>query len=158
MVPGASHQEPFCLQSGLPAVIIVFMVLCSSFTAFAYQPPTKLSMNWNSSVTSLPDFNSADRIVFESGNYFAGQAFPSIRYDTQFTDINGNVYKIEDFPDSHYAACEHDFVEGTYSMHSKKADGSCITKYYEAQRCSKCGHLEIGSLIDTETHDVCPHK
>jgi len=143
---------------GLPAVIIVFMVLCSSFTAFAYQPPTKLSMNWNSSVTSLPDFNSADRIVFESGNYFAGQAFPSIRYDTQFTDINGNVYKIEDFPDSHYAACEHDFVEGTYSMHSKKADGSCITKYYEAQRCSKCGHLEIGSLIDTETHDVCPHK
>ena len=76
---------------GLPAVIIVFMVLCSSFTAFAYQPPTKLSMNWNSSVTSLPDFNSADRIVFESGNYFAGQAFPSIRYDTQFTDINGNV-------------------------------------------------------------------
>lgn len=78
-------------------------------------------------------------------------------YNSQFTDLNGNIYKIENPDRSSYATCDHNYVDGTFSKHKKKSDGSCITSYYDAKRCSNCGQLVIESLISTETYQVCPH-
>ena len=111
----------------------------------------------NSSNNPLLNIRSSDTIVFQSGDFKLTNSSSPILYDYQFTDTDGNIYKIDTSDRSEYAACNHDYVEGTISKHSKKSNGGCITKYYDAQRCSKCGKIILGSLIDTETHEVCPH-
>lgn len=141
----------------LSVLLASCMVLCSSFTAFAYQSPTELDMVCNSSNNPLLNIRSSDTIVFQSGDFKLTNSSSPILYDYQFTDTDGNIYKIDTSDRSEYAACNHDYVEGTISKHSKKSNGGCITKYYDAQRCSKCGKIILGSLIDTETHEVCPH-
>ena len=82
------------------------------------------------------------------------EGIPQVRID--FYDINGNIYNI-DSDRSSYATCEHNYIDGTLSRHTKKSDGSCITKFYDSQRCTNCGQLIVGELINTETYTKCPH-
>lgn len=141
----------------LSVILASCMVLCSSFTAFAYQPSTEIDMVCNNENNPFADISSSDTICFQSGEFQPNNIFSSILYDNQFTDINGNIYNIDESNRSSYAACDHNYIDGTMSKHSKKSDGSCITKYYDSQRCTKCGKIILGSLIDTETHSICPH-
>ena len=140
----------------LSVILTSCMVLCSSFTSFAYQPSTELDMLGTFSTNPLSNINSSDTVVFQSGDFQPENQYGPILYNNQFTDINGNIYNI-DSDRSSYATCEHNYIYGTLSRHTKKSDGSCITKFYDSQRCTNCGQLIVGELINTETYTKCPH-
>ena len=50
----------------------------------------------------------------------------------------------------------HNPVPATIKKHIKNKDGSCKTTYYDGAKCS-CGQIWKYSIIDEETHKVCPH-
>lgn len=41
--------------------------------------------------------------------------------------------------------------------HKKKSNGSCVTTYYEGQKCSTCGTIWKGDVIRTVTDAKCTH-
>ena len=51
----------------------------------------------------------------------------------------------------------HKYVDVTIKEHKKYSDGSCVTKYYEGQKCAGCGQVVKGSLIRTITDIKCTH-
>ena len=51
----------------------------------------------------------------------------------------------------------HKYVDVTIQEHKKNADGSCVTKYYEGQKCTGCGKVVKGDKIGETTLDKCPH-
>ena len=83
-------------------------------------------------------------------------AIIDILYDNQFIDEEGNVYPIaEDEGIEPY--CNHTFVSGKGEYHIKLSDGGCKVNIFQAQRCSKCGYVIQGDLLNTITYKVCPH-
>jgi hypothetical protein len=56
-----------------------------------------------------------------------------------------------------HSSCAHKYVAGKTTNHTKNSDNSCKTEYYEAERCSKCGYIKLGELIDVITRLLCPH-
>lgn len=136
------------------ALLLSFIILLgSALPAFAYTPPIIVSGDEN----LLPVDINMDVQIFvpdgEVGKYSISH--PTILYDSQFTDMDGNIYPVEE--NSPYAACEHTYVTGEYSVHSRHADGSCTVKMYSAERCTKCSHVRKTKLISTIEYPECPH-
>lgn len=78
-----------------------------------------------------------------------------IQYDRQFIDQDGEIYEIVE--QSGNAACQHSYKNGQNTEHEKEESGSCVVKYYEAERCMRCGKIEKRKLVRTVTSDPCPH-
>ncbi len=79
-----------------------------------------------------------------------------ILYDEQFTDEEGNIYPVEEtvsVEETH----THSWISGIYRKHELTADGGCITLEYDAERCFRCGALQIGELINAQTNIKCIH-
>jgi hypothetical protein len=131
------------------------MIACSGFTAFAYEKPH--TVTWVEQPQGdiyLED--SRQMVKFSRSGEQETSTIQQIIYDSQFTDIYGNTYCIDD----RYLTrkkCEHTYVNGKYSKHTKNKDGSCVTKAYDAQRCSKCGAMKLGSLESETKYTKCPH-
>ena len=51
----------------------------------------------------------------------------------------------------------HQNVDITIEEHRKYPDGSCMTKYYEGEKCTSCGNLIKDSLSRTVTLEKCIH-
>ena len=51
----------------------------------------------------------------------------------------------------------HKLVDITLKEHKKKSNGSCVTTYYEGQKCSTCGTVWKGDVIRTVTDAKCTH-
>jgi len=51
----------------------------------------------------------------------------------------------------------HNLVDTTIKEHKKKSDGSCVTTYYEGQKCTSCGRLWKGDVINVVTMAKCTH-
>ena len=51
----------------------------------------------------------------------------------------------------------HKLVNITLKEHKKKSDGSCVTTYYEGQKCTSCGLTWKGDVINTVTMAKCTH-
>ena len=79
----------------LSVILTSCMVLCSSFTSFAYQPSKELDMLGTFSTNTLSNINSSDTVVFQSGDFQPENQYGPILYNNQFTDINGNIYNID---------------------------------------------------------------
>lgn len=132
------------------------LTICSSFPVFAYQAPTKVV--WENSTEEDIFLSSSNQSVdFEENTKNLRYSLDTqpILYDNQFIDNDGNIY--EETENNSKAKCEHNYVDGTYQKHTKNSDGSCITKSYNAQRCSKCGTMRIGTLINEMKYTKCPH-
>jgi len=77
-------------------------------------------------------------------------------YDTQFVDVDGNVYEVYENVDI-CAVCVHDYVEGVLQRHVKNSDGSCKVYFYNALRCTKCGNVTNEEYTGAREYPVCPH-
>ncbi|MDE6619962.1 MAG: M56 family metallopeptidase [Lachnospiraceae bacterium] len=56
-----------------------------------------------------------------------------------------------------YRLCIHDYVSGQSTKHTKFSDNSCKVDYYDSKKCSKCGKVVLGELINTLSYGKCPH-
>lgn len=139
----------------ISTLLTIFLVLCSSIPTFAYQAPKKLEISEESG--SLIHIAKNETIVFHPTGEVAPFSTELILYDEQFIDSSGTIYNLQNEGIAYKAKCEHSYIDGNYSSHTKKSNGGCVVKYYDAKRCSKCGKLVRGALTNTITFQVCPH-
>lgn len=83
--------------------------------------------------------------------------YTEIRFDKQFTDEDGNIYDAESHENAREACTHPNLVSGTYQTHTKNSTGGCVVKIYEAQRCTDCGKVIVGSLISETKYTKCTH-
>lgn len=131
------------------------IILCGVFPALAYELPQEI--RWFD--TPEKGISTASFIEFsEIGHEEQQKSWEPIEqiiYDSQFTDIYGNVYPVDDIEKR--ANCNHSFVQGTYTTHTRTGNGGCVLETYSAQRCSLCGTIKHSNLLKKVEYTICPH-
>lgn len=146
--------------TGALAAALIFV---NSMTVFAYRDTFHEFIPEDASQEEIESTLQVDETQFVSDevNVEMAQEFDLLetksefQYDRQFTDEEGNIYPVDELAPQW--GCDHDYVSGTLTDHTKKSDGGCVVKEYRAQRCSKCGTVVRGDLISTHTYVTCPH-
>ena len=141
--------------------LVTVLAFANSMTAFAYRDTFEREISDDASQEEIEETLDIDFFTFAPDELSLEEAQTisiseqlEIRYDSQFTDEEGNIYPITE---SIQRGCSHTYVSGTAEDHSRKADGSCVVRQFRAQRCSKCGYVVTGEKINTITYAVCPH-
>lgn len=141
------------------AAVSAVMMICSSITVFAYEPPKSMDLD-----SHFPKEKRSEPLQSNEMLSFTLDTSPEVEeaddlyevvYDAQFKDENGNIYKVDHADQK--ASCVHSYVKGIYSDHIKNKDGSCSMKVYSAKRCTKCGQCVIGELKYTLSYPKCNH-
>lgn len=140
----------------LAVLLSIGMVVCSNLTVLAYEQPNVLTWE-NDLQENVSIENSNQTVVFEqdSEKNLLLPVDEYIIYDSQFTDISGHTYSVDEA--DIISSCNHNCVDGTYKKHEKDKNGSCLTMAYSAQRCSKCEFIKLGSLNSETKYTKCPH-
>lgn len=76
---------------------------------------------------------------------------PAERY---FEDLEGNIYIEEERIEQR--SCSHTYESGMQKEH-KKSGAGCTIYVYNARRCTRCGHVQKGSLAYQLSYPECPH-
>ena len=139
------------MKKGIAVLVSAVTIFASACTILAYEP-----------------FLSTDENATEILSDVESGAF----YNDSFSDCSGiddceGVFIYEDgtevvdngaaSDESTYALCNHNMTTGYYRTHKSDGAGGCTVKEYNAKKCTKCGYLEIGSLVSTHIYTVCPH-
>lgn len=141
------------VKRGIALFVTVATILVSASTILAYEP-----------------FAPVDEGTMEEISYGDFGAFSSeednIRLDTGECDfsISDSIFICEDGTTlaiadetSPKVLCNHIMVDGYYNVHKSNSTGGCTVTVYDAQKCSRCGYLKLGSVYATTTYTVCPH-
>lgn len=78
---------------------------------------------------------------------------------SEFEAEDGTCYDLSELQNGgmERAGCFHEYESGYLKNHEKNADGSCVTLYYKADMCHKCGRVIMKGYDRTETWTKCPH-
>ena len=141
------------LRKVIGAGVMGIAVFTSSLTVFAYSPKTIMFSN-----------NIVDEIYFSEEDIMWGDTDVILPVNENggwvFFNDEGEVIvvlgELNHDLEAH-SSCAHEYVAGKTTKHSKYSDNSCKMEYYEAKRCSKCGDIKLGKLLDVITHSSCPH-
>ena len=139
------------LQKMMTVVVSAVALAVSAVTVFAYEP---LQSSTEDVITGLSDGDSM------------GFSFEDNAGMIDDIDMKGHdgLFVTEDgesiVPDnnSSYAICNHSFKSGTYYKHINDGNGGCTVKLYNAEICTKCNYIKLGSLKSTHIYTVCPHN
>ncbi len=146
------------LATGALAAALIFG---NSMTVFAYQDGVSVVM---------PEGASQEDVEFTLDNNFteflpdASDIVPedevsqeiTLLYEKEFVDGEGNVYPIPE-DDGVEPHCNHYYVSGEARDHHPYSDGSCEMRFYNAERCVRCGQMIYHELTGTRTWVTCPH-
>lgn len=141
-------------KTNLAIILSAVLISSSVIPSFAAYEPVQKFKYQSEENTAIHD-SSTDFITYTDTSQEANDTGITIHYNSQFTDMDGNTYKVDDV--CLYKECEHSFSDGILTNHHGDSNGGCIVYYYNAQRCSKCDLIKIGSLIKKVTYAVCPH-
>lgn len=140
---------------------IVGAAICYSamLSTLAYTPPTVYKTLGNfqyseSELNAIHEFipNGAEK----TSKYYDPMLDTKILYDTCFVDEHGNVTEISETPQAK-AICNHTYAVGTTQTHTRNSSGGCTLSYYNSKKCTKCGQVERGTLINQITFATCNH-
>lgn len=132
--------------------VVVGMLGCvmSTGVAFAYEEP---QATVSESEDYFMDMDAVSDEFFYDDPVITMDAMP---YDDFFVDENGQIYEVTG--QRRVVCTQHSFVSGTHVVHMLDGKGGCVTKYYHAKRCQRCGLLVSGDLYRTVTEKVCTHN
>lgn len=145
-------------QTSYAAILLsTVLLLCSMIPVFAYEPIQKFKYQSDEPAAihySSTDFITySDTCAFEESNDIEIEI--TISCENQFTDTDGTIVPVKN--PFYYENCDHSFLDGTFTNHSKNSEGNCTVTYQAAQRCSKCDHIKIGFFIKKMEYSICPH-
>lgn len=148
-------------KSIVQAAVIISTMFISSLTVFAYK---ELEISPDNI-----DYFSGDFVEISSYSSFGTLEETEIKLPDldnkagithYFIDEKGNLYKIDGNKvneNKEKVACNHTYDSGSYVVHKLNASGGCIMDYYNAQKCTKCGKVILGTKYNTVTYLNCPH-
>lgn len=140
-------------------VLTSMIWIVSSVPVFAYDRVTVLRLKGDEELIREECEGFFDNEIFISmnGNILFEEEDVDIRFEEQFVDEDGNIYEV-DLNAGERAGCTHPtLVSGTYQKHEKNSSGGCVVKKYNANHCSGCGSVFLGSFISKTEYAVCPH-
>ena len=144
----------------------------------------KADVAWNAKTKTITIVKGNNTIEMKVGNKSAKLNNKSFKMNVAPQIINGYTYvpiravaecfnaddityeiiyqgEVADVPEQVQAQVEprhaHKLVDITLKEHKKKSNGSCVTTYYEGQKCSTCGTVWKGDVINTVTMAKCTH-
>lgn len=82
---------------------------------------------------------------------------PTVKYEYQFTDEDGNVYEIDPFIEEQGDCSHSKLKQGSFQKHEKHEDGSCNLKIYSGKYCIDCGKIWLEKLTGDYYSLKCPH-
>ena len=151
MKNGFKNESVFKKLAGLSVMGIT--VFASSLSVLAYSPK---SIEYSNGICDAMYFSEEDVMwgdvygelpVNESG----GWAFFS--EETKVEEISDGL----NMGMETHAICNHNYVSGKSTKHTKYSDNSCKVDYYNSKKCSKCGEVVLGELVNTVSYGKCPH-
>lgn len=141
----------------LTGVFVAVLILADSLTVFAYPHVTVMEGDDIGAYgPGVRDYFVTEDKVDEMNAYW-GIVEYTILYDDQFVDEDGNIYEITGNEVAPCAEHTHHYVTGQRQRHEENDNGGCTVYVYSIQRCTRCGHLIMGELINVQTNTVCPH-
>lgn len=136
------------MKRGIAIAVAAMTVFVSASTILAYEP-----------FMSVED-GTIEEVDGEFGNVFD----EDVLYDCDFSESdtvivyeNGTQIPVTDGDSSQYAICNHVMKNCYYHVHKSNSSGGCTVTVYNAQQCTKCGYLKLGSISSVTTYTVCPH-
>ena len=141
-------------RKGIVAVVTSAMVIASASTILAYEPFKPVDEG-TMEVVSADEFGAFS--IDETVQYDVENEFDFSISDDIFIYEDGRQVAITN-EDSSYVLCNHNMVSGYYSTHRSNSSGGCTITVYNAQQCSKCGYLSLGSVHNVITYAVCTHN
>ena len=158
MLNSKSRKKGWQIFSGVLLSFLVVMV--SSMTTFAYEPPAVLELEGSEKEVEH-EHGEVDRLFVADGceaeNPFWDIDTYEISFggsDIFFIDEQGNRYDLTG--NSGRVICSHTFVSGKYNEHVKNGTG-CTVTIYNAQICRKCEYVKVGNLYSQTKYEICPH-
>lgn len=148
-------------RKSLGAAALVIAMSVSSMTALAYNDVEQFKANDESDSERIEVVLENDS---DTESWFSAEMMSvpvdidnvAIVYSEQFIDKQGNVSEVNQEP-SAYVICNHTYIDGYYTMHSKFSDGSCEVNKFTAGKCKWCDLVLIKEWVGTSTYKACPH-
>lgn len=139
------------MKRGIAVLVSAVTIFASACTILAYEPFLSTNENATEILGELEYGSFGDNEFSDDSCFGEEEGF--------FEDENGNRIEIPDGESdaSTYALCNHSMTTGYYTGHKSNGSGGCTVYVYNAKKCTKCGYLEIGSLVSTHTYVTCPH-
>lgn len=133
----------------------VAILFGGSLSVCAYENPQVISGAEAAFLETAQDEKAARFFLMEEIQYSEEETLNYMK----FVGNDGICYELPEIqiPSTEKAGCIHSYVSGCVVDHRKYSDGSCKTDYYFAERCSKCGRLEMKGYSHTETSTKCTH-
>jgi len=133
---------------------LTFSMICFGFIpVFAAPIPQMVNLTGDFSSDEMP-YGPLSEYTFDYNNGVVMSQY-NIIYDEQFVSETGRVSNVSQ--KTPRVNCNHTYVSGTYSKHTKKSKGGCTVKLRESKQCTKCGTHNIGDIISTTQYKTCPH-
>ena len=160
-------------KKGLAAGIMTLCFLFSSVPALAYKEPLEFKEEeYSDDVVeqwARTTMIIAVREGSTDGDYLINTEMNNLIKTADFSQGNyvlideaGEIFSGRDVAlnngNQTQAVCSHNYETTTILKHYKNDDGSCTVIEYNAQKCSKCEDVKLGSEISKHTYNVCPHK
>ena len=137
------------MKRGIAVLIAVMAVIASASTILAYEPFVSID---------------EDGVVVSDGGEFGGiMEENSVDicdfgiYDKVIVYEDGSHMGVTDENLEPRAICNHTMRNCYYYVHKSNSSGGCTMYIYNAQQCTKCRYIDVGSLYSTTTYPVCPH-
>lgn len=138
----------------LGACLMGVVLISSSMSVLAYSPKNVIYHD-----NLVDEFIFCEEGVTSWGDTY-GEFDASETIEWIFTSDDGEIVEVldeEDLISETNIFCNHTYVSGELAMHTRNSNGGCTIEYYDAQRCSKCGHYIVGDWKNTVTFAKCTH-
>ncbi len=139
---------------GIAALASAVVVAIAVLPVWAYELPPVLQDN-DVDVRALNEQEGFERIFSTTGKGL--YPTPTVKYEYQFTDEDGNIYEVDPF-EPRRSGCRHAKTTwGSYQVHEKHGDGSCNVISYRAKYCPECGTVLETELASNTYFPKCIH-
>lgn len=131
-------------------ILILLILMMSSLSALAYNPKQVI----------LTDEEIDD--VWENSEVVIDDMSAEMELKDGYWTLITEAGEMEFIPDEEInieiqVICNHNYIATTFNKHSKKSDGSCKLEIYDGKRCTKCGKVVFGELVNSISYQKCPH-
>lgn len=151
------------------SALVIFSLTCSNVVAKAADIPVNMMFSNNVQVAKLGEIEEIQieemRTELEIkgknhsdlGNFvkFDVRDTEDTTYEIIYNDVNEN--KVEQIQGQIEPQHVHKIVDITLKEHKKNSDGSCKTTYYKGRKCTVCGTIWKGDVINVVTMEKCIH-
>ena len=151
------------------SAMVVFSLTCSNVVAKAADIPVNMMFSNNVEVAKLGeieeiqidemmiDAKSEGKDISDLDNFvkFDVHDIKDTTYEIIYNDSIKN--KVEQIQGQIEPQHIHKIVDITLKEHKKNSDGSCKTTYYEGRKCTVCGAIWKGDVIQVVTQPKCQH-